>query len=39
MVVAYEVERLRDNILKVLADELGMSRADEVQRCFEHIRL
>ena len=37
MVVADEVERLRDDVVEVLADELGMSRADEVERCFQHV--
>ena len=37
MVVADEIERLGDNILKVLADELGMLRADEVEGSFEHV--
>ena len=38
VVVADEVERLRDNIIKVLADELGVSRADEVEwRINQHV--
>ena len=39
MVVADEVERLGDNILKVLADELGLVVANDVQRCFQPFGL
>ena len=37
MVVADEIERLGDNILKVLADELGLVVADEVERLGDNI--